>query len=45
MNLKEIDFNKLYVDQKQKTTFKSKGVDQWNKKALHMNGHIHTSIY
>jgi len=45
VNLKDIDFNKLYIEQKQKTSFKSKGVEQWNKKALHMNKRVHQSIY
>ncbi len=45
MNLEEIDFNKLYKEQKEKTTFKMKGVEEWNKKAVHMNERIHKSIY
>jgi len=45
VDFKDIDFNELYVNQKQKTTFKSKGVEQWNKKALHMNERVHQSIY
>ncbi|RDX33910.1 class I SAM-dependent methyltransferase [Arcobacter sp. HD9-500m-PIT-SAG02] len=45
VNFKDIDFNELYVKQKQKTSFKSKGVEQWNKKALHMNESVHQSIY
>lgn len=45
MNLAEIDFNYLYKEQKQKTTFKMKGVEDWNKKAVYMNERIHKSIY
>jgi len=33
------------MSQKQKTSFKSKGVEQWNKKALSMNARVHQSIY
>ena len=40
VNLEEIDFNNLYKEQKQKTTFKMKGVEDWNKKAVHMNERI-----
>jgi len=45
VDFKDIDFNELYVKQKQKTSFKSKGVEQWNRKALHMNERVHQSIY
>ena len=45
MNLEEIDFNNLYKEQKEKTTFKMKGVEDWNKKAVYMNERIHKSIY
>lgn len=45
MNLKQIDFNKLYKEQKEKTSFEAKGVEDWNKKAVHMNNKIHKSIY
>lgn len=45
LKLEEIDFNNLYIEQKQKTTFKMKGVEDWNKKAVHMNERIHKSIY
>jgi len=45
VDFKDINFNELYVKQKQKTSFKSKGVEQWNKKALHMNERVHQSIY
>jgi len=45
MEFEDIDFNELYVQQKQKTTFKSKGVEQWNKKAYSMNERVHKSIY
>jgi len=45
MNLEYIDFNKLYKEQKEKTTFIMKSVEDWNKKAVHMNERIHKSIY
>ncbi|RXJ86297.1 class I SAM-dependent methyltransferase [Arcobacter sp. CECT 8985] len=45
MNLEDIDFNKLYKKQKQKTTFKPKSSDDWNNKAPSMNERVHTSIY
>ena len=45
LKLEEIDFNNLYKEQKEKTTFKMKSVEDWNKKAIHMNERIHKSIY
>lgn len=45
MKIQEIDFNKMYIQQKEKTTFKSKDKDSWNKKALSMNKSVHKSIY
>jgi SAM-dependent methyltransferase len=45
MNFEDIDFNKLYVEQKAKTTFKAKNSDDWDKKAFSMNQRVHNSIY
>lgn len=45
LKLEEIDFNILYKEQKQKTSFKMKNVEDWNKKAVYMNERIHKSIY
>ena len=45
MNLKHIDFNELYKEQKARTSFEPKGKDDWNKKAVNMNSKIHKSIY
>lgn len=45
MNLEEIDFNKLYIEQKEKTSFKAKNSDDWDKKANSMNKRVHKSIY
>ena len=45
LKLEKIDFNKLYIEQKEKTTFKMKSVEDWNKKAVYMNERIHKSIY
>lgn len=45
MNLEQIDFNKLYIEQKKKTSFKAKNSDDWDKKAISMNKRVHKSIY
>lgn len=45
MKYNEIDFNKLYVKQKQDSTFKIKSQDAWDKKAPSMNKKVHNSIY
>lgn len=34
MNYKDIDFNELYIKQKQASTFKIKDKQEWNKKLL-----------
>lgn len=44
-NFEDIDFNKLYVEQKSKTSFKAKSSDDWDKKASSMNKRVHKSIY
>lgn len=44
-NFEDIDFNKLYVEQKAKSTFKAKEKESWDKKALSMNQRVHKSIY
>lgn len=41
----DIDFNELYVQQKEKTSFKAKNSDDWDKKADLMNQRVHKSIY
>ncbi|MAC84498.1 MAG: SAM-dependent methyltransferase [Arcobacter sp.] len=45
MKYEDIDFNKLYVEQKQLTSFKAKGKDAWDEKAPFMNKKVHQSIY
>jgi len=45
MNFEDIDFNELYVKQKQLTSFKAKGKDAWDEKAPSMNKKVHKSIY
>jgi len=45
MRYEDIDFNKLYVEQKKLTSFKAKGKDAWNEKAPFMNKKVHKSIY
>lgn len=44
-NFEDIDFNELYVKQKEKTSFKTKNSDDWDKKAISMNKKVHNSIY
>ena len=44
-NFDDIDFNKLYVEQKEKSTFKAKAKESWDKKAPSMNEKVHKSIY
>lgn len=45
MSIEDIDFNKLYKEQKKKTSFKAKNCEAWNKKAYKMNKSIHNSVY
>lgn len=45
MNFEDIDFNKLYIKQKEISTFRTKSQDSWNKKASSMNKRVHKSIY
>ena len=45
MNFDDIDFNKLYVEQKAASTFKMKNKDAWDTKADSMNKRVHKSIY
>ncbi len=45
MNFSDIDFNKLYIKQKQDSTFKMKSQEAWDKKAPSMNKKVHNSIY
>lgn len=45
MNYKDIDFNELYVKQKELTSFKAKGKEAWDEKAPSMNKRVHKSIY
>lgn len=44
-NFDDIDFNKLYVKQKEESTFKAKAKESWDKKAPSMNQKVHKSIY
>ena len=45
MKYEDIDFNKLYVEQKELTSFRAKGKDAWDEKAPFMNKKVHKSIY
>lgn len=45
MTFEDIDFNKLYVEQKKNSTFKMKSQEAWDKKAVSMNKRVHNSIY
>jgi len=45
MNYKDIDFNELYIKQKEASSFKIKDKQQWNKKAPSMNKKVQKSIY
>jgi cyclopropane fatty-acyl-phospholipid synthase-like methyltransferase len=45
MNILDIDFNTLYKEQKNTTTFKPKTKEDWNAKAKDMDSRIHQSIY
>jgi SAM-dependent methyltransferase len=45
MNLNHIDFNALYIQQKEQSTFKMKSKEAWDKKAASMNTRVHNSIY
>lgn len=43
--INQIDFNQLYINQKQNSTFQPKNVHDWDKKAPGMSKRIHKSIY
>lgn len=45
MTFDNIDFNDLYIKQKEKSTFKMKSKEAWDKKADSMNKKVHKSIY
>ncbi len=45
MHFDEIDFNALYKQQKEATTFKMKSQAAWDNKAASMNERVHDSIY
>ena len=45
MKYEDIDFNKLYIKQKELTSFKAKGKEAWDEKAPFMNKRVHKSIY
>ncbi|MGM0520040.1 MAG: class I SAM-dependent methyltransferase [Campylobacterota bacterium] len=45
MKYEDIDFNKLYIKQKELTSFKAKGKEAWDEKAPSMNKRVHKSIY
>lgn len=44
-NLAQLDFSKLYIEQMEKSTFKSKNSDDWDKKAKNMSTNIFKSSY
>ena len=44
-NLKQIDFAKLYMQQMEQSTFKSKSSSDWDKKAKNMSINVQNSIY
>lgn len=44
-NYDEIDFAKLYIEQKKISTFKPKSSTDWDKKASSMNERVHKSYY
>ena len=41
MKYEDIDFNELYVKQKELTSFKAKGKEAWDEKAPYMLSLIH----
>jgi len=45
LSIDNIDFNQLYIDQKQKSTFKPKNMQEWDEKAPTLSKRIHKSIY
>lgn len=45
MKYQDINFNDLYIKQKEDSTFKMKSKDAWDKKAASMNKKVHNSIY
>ncbi len=45
MNYSDIDFNKLYKDQKAISTFKPKSKSEWDQKAKNISKRINKSIY
>lgn len=45
MKFEDIDFNKIYEEQKEASTFKMKNKDDWDTKADSMNKKVHKSIY
>lgn len=45
IKLENIDFNELYIKQKEDSTFKMKSQDAWDKKAISMNKKVHNSMY
>ncbi|CAM3875484.1 class I SAM-dependent methyltransferase [Arcobacter cloacae] len=45
MRFEDIDFNKLYMEQKEATTSKMKSKEAWDIKADSMNKRVHKSIY
>ena len=45
LNILDIDFNRLYKEQKQSSDFKPKTKEEWDAKAGDLNKRIHQSIY
>ncbi len=44
-NLQKIDFAKLYIEQKELSTFKSKSAKDWDEKAEDFNSRVFKSVY
>ncbi|MGA1932842.1 class I SAM-dependent methyltransferase [Arcobacter sp. YIC-464] len=45
MKYEDINFNEMYIKQKELTSFKAKGKEAWDEKAPSMNKRVHKSIY
>ncbi len=45
MKFEDINFNEIYKEQKEKSSFKTKSKEAWDKKAISMNQRVHNSIY
>jgi len=45
LNILNIDFNELYMKQKQQSTFKPKSSQDWDKKAVNISKRIYNSLF